>query len=281
MVESKLSRPPEDNKSKIPMDGKNGQASKPKKYRGKKPQNNPSLEPKPKTDLQGRYTNLEGYTFDLGPRASDKFAITMKENDRYLVATNSDIFQLSIMTETASTFPDPDMPNITDFGTDRPKTDGDMTYLKNNNTNEAIRKKLRKKDVYGSDMHKIYNFVVGQTNEQLKEKVASDATLQAVNTDQVPIGYLMILKSLFFSNQSDQHQMRLLCLSTRRIYNTIQYFNNNTTDYLVRFLNSQKLNEACNVRLITKGIQDHVVNILFSLQNNLFGSLQEDEKKGA
>ena len=62
--------------------------------------------------------------------------------------------------------------------------------------NEAIRQKLRKKDVYESDMHNIYNLIVGQKNEQLQEKAASDATLQAVKTDRDPIGYLMILKRL-------------------------------------------------------------------------------------
>ena len=36
MVKSKPSRPPEGNKSKIPIDRNKGQASKPKKYRDKK-----------------------------------------------------------------------------------------------------------------------------------------------------------------------------------------------------------------------------------------------------
>ena len=34
------------------------------------------------------------------------------------------------MTETAANFPDPEMPIITDLGTERPKIDGEMTYLK-------------------------------------------------------------------------------------------------------------------------------------------------------
>ena len=33
-----------------------------------------------------------------------------------------------------------------------------------------------KKNFYESDMHNIYNLVVGQTNEQLQEKAASEAT---------------------------------------------------------------------------------------------------------
>ena len=59
------------------------------------------------------------------------------------------------------------MPTITELGTERPKTDGDMTYLEKKNIDEAILQNLRKKDVYESDMHKIYNLIVGQTNEQL------------------------------------------------------------------------------------------------------------------
>ena len=128
-------------------------------------------------------------------------------------------------------------------------------------------------------MNKIYNLIVGQTNEQLQEKAESDATFQAVKTDRDPIGYLMILKRICFSNQSKQHPIRSLCLSTRRLYNTMQYANKNTTDYLVRFRNSQKVNEACDGSLINKGIQEHGVKILFPLQNNLFESLQEGDKK--
>ena len=80
MVGSKPSRPPEGNKLNIPTDRNKGQASKPKKYRGKKqPLNKPSLEPKTETDFQGRCTDLEVYTFDLGPRAPNRFYRTMKE----------------------------------------------------------------------------------------------------------------------------------------------------------------------------------------------------------
>ena len=144
------------------------------------------------------------------------------------------------MTETTANFPDPEMPTINELGTERPKTDGKMTYLEKKNIDEAIRQKLRKKDVYKSDMHKIYNLIVCQTNEQLQEKAASDATFQAVKTDRYPIGYLMILKKICFSNQSEQHPIRSLCLYTRRMYNTMQYASENTTDYLVRFRNAQK-----------------------------------------
>ena len=92
------------------------------------------------------------------------------------------------MTETAATLPNPDMPTITDLGTKRPKIEGEMTYLDKNNTDEAIHQKQRKNDVYESEMHKIYNLIVGQTNEQLQEKASSDATFQAVKTEQDLIG---------------------------------------------------------------------------------------------
>ena len=60
---------------------------------------------------------------------------------------------------------------------------------------------MRKKGVYESDMHKIYNFIIGQRNEQLQEKAVLDATFQAIKADRESIGYLMILNRLCFSNQ--------------------------------------------------------------------------------
>ena len=89
------------------------------------------------------------------------------------------------------------MPTTTDLGTKRPKTYGEMTYFEKK-IDEAIRQNLRKKDVYKSEMHKVYNIIVGQTNEQLQENAASDATLQEVKTDRYPIGYLIILKKICF-----------------------------------------------------------------------------------
>ena len=106
----------------------------------------------------------------------------MNELDQYLGATHSDSCQPAIMTETAATFPDPYMPTITDLGIDRPKTDGDMTYLKKKNIDEAIHQNLRNKDFYESDKHKIYNLIVVERNEQLQEKAALDANFQAVKT---------------------------------------------------------------------------------------------------
>ena len=67
---------------------------------------------------------------------------------------------------------------------------------------------MRKKDVYKLDMHKIYNLIAGQRNEQLQYTAVSDATFQAVNTDQEPIGCMMIPKRLCFSNNSNQHPIR-------------------------------------------------------------------------
>ena len=43
----------------------------------------------------------------------------------------------------------------------------DMTYTKNKTIGEAIHQKPRNNDVYKTDMHNIYNIIVGQTNNQL------------------------------------------------------------------------------------------------------------------
>ena len=71
-----------------------------------------------------------------------------------------------------------------------------MTYLEKKNTNEAILQKLRKKGVYETIVHEICNLIVIHTNNQLQEKVESDANFQSVNTGQYHIGYLMILNKL-------------------------------------------------------------------------------------
>ena len=72
----------------------------------------------------------------------------MKELERYLGATYSDIYQPDIMTETTATFPDPEMHDVTYLGTKLPKKYADMTYLEKNNIDGAILQKLREKDVY-------------------------------------------------------------------------------------------------------------------------------------
>ena len=61
----------------------------------------------------------------------------------------------------------------------------------------------------------------------------------------------------------------------------MQYASENTTDYLVRFHNSQKVNESCDGSLIAKGVKEHGMKIHFPLHNTGFDSLQEDDKKEA
>ena len=116
--------------------------------------------------------------------------------------------------------------------------DMDMTYLKKKTIDGSISHKPRKKGVYKTNIHKIYNLIIGQTNKQLQEKEALDATFQAVKTVQYPIGYIMIPKKLCFSNQSKQHPIRSLWLATRRLHNTRKYYIKNMTNYLVRFCNT-------------------------------------------
>ena len=101
------------------------------------------------------------------------------------------------MTKTLATFPDPEIPTIVpDTVVESPKTDTEITYLKKKNIDEAIGYKLGNKDVYETNINNIYNIIVGQTNANIQENAASDATFQAVNTGREPIGYLMILKNL-------------------------------------------------------------------------------------
>ena len=91
----------------------------------------------------------------------------------------------------------------------------------------------------------------------------------------------MILKKLCFSNKYEQHPTRSLCLATRRLYNTMQYASKNTTNRLVISRNVQKANEACNGIPITRGVQEHGMQNLFSLHTTGFDSLLDDEKKEA
>ena len=90
-----------------------------------------------------------------------------------------------------------------------------------------------KEGVYETDMHNIYNLILGQKNEQLPDKVASDATFQAVKTGRDPIGYLLVLKKICLSKQLEQQPIRYLCLATRTPYKNMQYANDNMTKYLV------------------------------------------------
>ena len=50
------------------------------------------------------------------------------------------------------------------------------------------------------------------------------------------------------------------------------------TDYLVRFLNAQKFNNAFNGNLIPRGIQEHGMKMLYPLHVTGFDALLEDEK---
>ena len=84
----------------------------------------------------------------------------------------------------------------------------------------------------------------------------------------------MILKSICFSSQSNQHPICSFCLAARRLYNTMQYANKNTTDYLVGLLYAYKVNEDFNGILITRFVQEHGINILFPLHNTVFESMR-------
>ena len=72
-----------------------------------------------------------------------------------------------------------------------------------------------------------------------------------------------------------------MCLDTSCLYNTVQYANENTIEYLVRFRNAQNYTEACNRSLITRGVQDPRMKIIFPLKNTGFDFIQENEKKEA
>ena len=115
--------------------------------------------------------------------------------------------------------------------------------------------KLRNIDEYYTNMHKIYNLIVGQTNKQLQEKAAPNATYQEVKTDWDPIGYLNTIKKLCLSNQSEHHLIWSPFLDTKQLYNTTHYPDKNTTNFLVRFLNVKKVNEKFNGSHISKVVQ--------------------------
>ena len=99
-------------------------------------------------NFKGQCSDLKGCIFDVGPRASEKNYITVKETERCLGAAYSDSCQPSIMTETLEIFPDPEVPTIIPgMVIDHPKTDAEITYPKKKNIEEVIHQKLRKKDV--------------------------------------------------------------------------------------------------------------------------------------
>ena len=98
MVESKPSHTHEVNESKNLTGVNKGQSSNTNKYRGNNPRKKSILDPKANTNFKGQCTEFQSHIFDLGPRASGKFARKMKELERYLGATYSDICQTYIMT---------------------------------------------------------------------------------------------------------------------------------------------------------------------------------------
>ena len=72
-----------------------------------------------------------------------------------------------------------------------------------------------------------------------------------------------------------------LCVTTKQMYNKIKYARENTTNYLVRFFNSQKANMACNKSLITRIVKAHGTKILFPLYTTGFDTFSDDVKKEA
>ena len=84
-----------------------------KRYIGKKTRTKTQgLELDAKNDFKSHCNDLEVYIFELGPRALNKFTRNMKELKRYLRETYSNSYQPKIMTETPSTFPEPDIAKI-------------------------------------------------------------------------------------------------------------------------------------------------------------------------
>ena len=112
------------------------------------------------------------------------------------------------MNDVPVTFIDRDMPTINPYkDVNLPKSDIEMTYPEKKNINEVINHKPRKKDIYETNMHNIYNLIVADTNKPLQDKAASDTTFQAVKIDQDPIRHLIIFRNICFSNQSEQHSV--------------------------------------------------------------------------
>ena len=128
-------------------------------------------------------------------------------------------------------------------------------------------------------MHMIQNIFVVHTNKKIQEKAASDTAFQDFKTGCDPIGYLTILKNFFFLNQSEQQPIQSLCLATRRMYNTMNYTNENKTNYLFIFKNAHEVNEACNGSIISRRVQEHGMKILYPLHVTGFDTLLDGDKK--
>ena len=104
-------------------------------------------------------------------------------------------------------------------------------------------------------------------------------TFQAFKSGKDPIGYLIIIKKLYFSNQYEKPLIRSICLETRQLYKTMQHTTDNTTNYLFRFHNAEKENEKCNGILLTRRFQEHWMKILYQLHVTNFYSLHDNGKK--
>ena len=81
------------------------QSPKTKSNRGKKTRtksHGPELEAE--TNFKGRFSDLEGYIFDIGPIASDNFTRTMKDMERYIDVTYKYSYKPSITNNTPAKF---------------------------------------------------------------------------------------------------------------------------------------------------------------------------------
>ena len=80
MLRTKPPQSPKGNETNGSTKKIKGQASKTKRYRGNKTRTKTQgLELEANTNFKGRFSDLEGYAFDLVPRSSNKFSRIMKE----------------------------------------------------------------------------------------------------------------------------------------------------------------------------------------------------------
>ena len=78
----------------------------------------------------------------------------MKDLERYLGEIYSGSCQPNIMTNNLATFPNLEIPTIIpETGTERTNMDREMKYLRNNNIDKDFHKKLKKNNMYETDMH--------------------------------------------------------------------------------------------------------------------------------
>ena len=93
------------------------------------------------------------------------------------------------MTKTPATFPNSEIPEIIyETGTKCPKTEAEITYLNNNNIDEAIFQKLKKKAMYETEIHKIYNIVVGHKMSNYRRRQYWDPPSRRSRQSNTPLG---------------------------------------------------------------------------------------------